>query len=62
MLSHFDIKDLVLLRRVSCHWSEVTAESPLLQRAMFLVPEPELPFEWHLQRSTSDEPRRYTKK
>lgn len=62
ILSHFDIKDLVSLRRVSRHWSDVMAESSVFQRAMFLAPEPELPFEWHLQEDTSfDEPDRYTK-
>jgi len=60
ILSHFDIKELVLLRRVSHHWSDVMAESPVLQRAMFLAPEPELPFEWHEERLDSDK-LRYTK-
>lgn len=30
ILSHSDIKELVLLRRVSRHWSHVVAESPVL--------------------------------
>lgn len=39
----------MLLRRVSCHWRDTMAGSLVLRRAMFLAPEPELPFEWHLQ-------------
>jgi hypothetical protein len=60
ILSHFEIKELVLLRRVSRHWSDVMAESPVLQRAMFLAPEPELPVKWHKKRLASDK-LRYTK-
>jgi hypothetical protein len=61
ILSYFDIKDLVLLRRVSRHWSDVMAESLVLQRAMFLAPEPELPFKWYLKNGAYGEPHRYTK-
>lgn len=61
ILSHFDIKELVTLRRVSRHWSDVMAKSPVLQRAMFLAPEPELPFEWHLEHGSYGELHVYTK-
>ena len=49
ILSHLGVEDLVLLRRVSRHWRNTMAGSLVLQRAMFLAHEPELPFEWHLQ-------------
>lgn len=62
ILSHLDIKNLVLLHRVSHHWCNVMAESLVLQRAMFLVPEPELPFKWHLQWVSVGQPWRYIKK
>ena len=61
ILSHFDIKGLVLLRRVSRHWSDVMAESPVLQRVMFLAPEPELPFEWKLKYDPHEDLYIYTK-
>lgn len=61
ILSHFDIKELVLLRRVSRHWSDVMQESLVLQRIMFLAPEPKLPFEWHLNIGAYEEPYIYTK-
>lgn len=61
ILSHFDIKDLVLLRQVSSHWRDVMAESLVLRRAMFLADGPELPFEWHLHYGFYGTPYRYTK-
>ena len=50
-----------MLRRVSRHWSDVMVESPVLQRAMFLAPQPELPFEWTLKDDSYDVPYLYTK-
>lgn len=61
ILSHFDIKELVLLRRVSRNWTDVMAESLVLQRIMYLAPESELPFEWHLKHGAYEEPYLYTK-
>jgi hypothetical protein len=61
ILSHFDIKELILLRQVSRYWSDAMAESLVLQRAMFLEPEPELPFQWKLQRDPFDKRLRYIK-
>lgn len=61
ILSHFDIKDLVLLRQVSSHWRDVMAESLVLRRAMFLADGPELPFEWHFHYGFYGMPYRYTK-
>ena len=58
ILSHFDIKDLLLLRQVSRHWRDVMAGSLVLQRAMFLAPEPAPLFEWHLKHRPYDEPYR----
>lgn len=62
ILSHLGVEDLILLRRVSRHWRNVMAGSLILQRAMFLAPEPELPFEWYLQWMNFGEPWRYIKK
>lgn len=62
ILSHLDIKDLVVLRRVSRHWRDVMPKSLVIQRAMFLAPEPKLPFQWHLQWITLGQPWRYIKK
>lgn len=49
ILSYLSVEDLILLRHVSRHWRDTMAGSLVLRRAMFLAPEPELPFEWHLQ-------------
>jgi hypothetical protein len=49
VLSHLGVQDLIVLRRVSCHWRDVINSSLILQRALFLAPEPELDFEWHLK-------------
>jgi hypothetical protein len=62
VLSHLGVEYLILLRRVSRHWRDVMAGSLVLQRAMFLAPEPELPFEWYLQWMNFGEPWRYIKK
>ena len=56
ILSYLSVEDLILLRRVSRHWRDVMAGSLVLQRAMFLAPEPVLPFEWHLQGMSFDKP------
>jgi hypothetical protein len=62
ILFHLGVEDLTLLRRVSRHWRDVMAASLVLQRAMFLAPEPELPFKWYLQWMNFGEPWRYIKK
>jgi hypothetical protein len=54
ILSHLDVQDFIILRRVSCHWRDVLSSSLILQRAMLLAPEPELDFEWHLKARCPD--------
>jgi hypothetical protein len=49
ILSRLDVQDLIILRRVAHQWRDVLNSSLILQRAMFLAPEPELDFEWHLK-------------
>lgn len=49
ILSHLVVEELFYLRRVSRHWRDVMNRSLILQRAMFLAPEPESNFESHLQ-------------
>jgi hypothetical protein len=49
VLSHLDVQDLIVLRRVAHQWRNVLNSGLILQRAMFLTPEPELDFEWHLR-------------
>lgn len=62
ILSYLSVEDLILLRRVCRHWRNVMANSLVLRRAMFLAPEPELSFEWHLQSVALDQAWSYTKK
>ena len=62
ILSYLDIQTLFRLRRVSFHWCNTIANSLVLQRVMFLAPEPEGRFQWHLKRSAPGKTHQYFKR
>jgi hypothetical protein len=62
ILSCLDIQALFRLRRVSHYWNRTIAGNLVLQRIMFLAPEPEGRFQWHLKRSAPGKAHRYFKR